>query len=51
VWVKKMTAGKSYYGIRRSTFLIGPDGVLRRAFEDVKPAGHSREVLEALQSG
>jgi peroxiredoxin Q/BCP len=50
VWVKKRMAGNTYFGIRRSTFLIGPQGLLLRAFEDVKPAGHSHEVLEALQA-
>ena len=33
---------------QRHTFLIDPDGVLRARWVAVRPAGHSREVLEAL---
>ena len=32
----------------RHTFLIDPDGVVRRLFLDVKPQQHSEEVLAAL---
>ena len=32
----------------RNTFLIDPKGRVARVFEKVKPAGHSAEVLEAL---
>jgi len=34
----------------RTTFLIGEDGVIKKVFEDVKPADHSAEVLAALKS-
>jgi peroxiredoxin Q/BCP len=32
----------------RNTFLISPDGRIARVFNDVKPAGHSAQVLAAL---
>jgi peroxiredoxin Q/BCP len=32
----------------RNTFLIGPDGVIRKEFVKVDPSGHSAEVLAAL---
>lgn len=48
VWGKKKMMGREYMGVRRTTFVIGPDGVIRRVFEGVRPDGHSREVLEAL---
>lgn len=32
----------------RNTFLIDPQGKIARVFLDVKPAGHSEEVLAAL---
>jgi peroxiredoxin Q/BCP len=38
-------------GILRTTFLIGGDGKLLRVFENVKPEGHSREILSALPGG
>lgn len=40
--------GKIVKGIQRATFVIGPDGVVRKAFPSVKPEGHAAEVLEAL---
>jgi peroxiredoxin Q/BCP len=40
--------GKMVKGIQRATFVIGPDGVVRKAFPAVKPEGHAEEVLAAL---
>lgn len=48
VWVKKSMYGRTYMGVERSTFLIGPDGKVRKIFHKVKPAGHAEEVLAAL---
>jgi peroxiredoxin Q/BCP len=48
VWVEKKNAGKTYMGINRSTFIIGPDGKVVRAMRGIKPAGHASEVLSAL---
>ncbi len=42
--------GKKVMGIERTSFLIGPDGKIRRVFEKVKPEGHAEEVLAALKS-
>ncbi len=49
VWGPKKFMGKSYEGVLRTTFLIGPDGNIVKVFENVKPAGHSQEILEALK--
>ncbi|MBJ7456268.1 MAG: thioredoxin-dependent thiol peroxidase [Thermoleophilia bacterium] len=46
VWVEKSMYGRTYMGIERSTFVIGPDGVLREALYKVKPKGHAASVLE-----
>ena len=51
VWGEKKKAGRTTMGIRRTTFLIGPDGQVLRVFENVRSDGHSREILEALKSG
>jgi peroxiredoxin Q/BCP len=48
VWVEKSMYGKTYMGTERSTFVIGPDGVLKAAFRKVKPADHAGQLLEAL---
>lgn len=48
VWGKKQMYGKEYFGVNRTTYLIGKDGTIRKVFEKVKPAGHSAEILAAL---
>ncbi len=48
VWQQKQFMGRKYFGNARTTFLIGPDGVIRRVFEGVRPAGHAAEVAAAL---
>lgn len=47
---EKKMYGKSVMGIERSTFLIGPDGTLRRQWRKVKVKGHVAEVLAALKA-
>jgi peroxiredoxin Q/BCP len=51
VWQEKSMYGKKYMGVERSTFLIGKDGRIERAWNKVKPEGHAEEVLETLQQG
>jgi thioredoxin-dependent peroxiredoxin len=41
--------GKKYMGIDRSTFLVGPDGRVVKAWRGVKVPGHVEEVLEAAR--
>ena len=48
VWVEKSRYGRTYMGIRRSTFVIDPDGNVVRALYDVKPATHADDVLQIL---
>jgi len=43
--------GKSFLGIVRSTFWIGPDGKIRKIWPKVTPKGHAAEVLEAIREG
>src|ERR1022692_842188 len=49
VWVQKSRYGRDYMGMERTTFVIGPDGVVRDVFRRVKPAEHDELVLGALQ--
>ena len=46
---EKNMYGRKVMGIERSTFLLGPDGKLRREWRKVKVAGHVDEVLEAVR--
>lgn len=49
VWVEKSMYGKSFMGTERSTFVIGPDGIIRSVFRKVKPDEHVTTVLEDLR--
>ena len=50
VWNEKSYLGKKYWGVSRSTFIIDPDGNVKKVMHDVKPATHADEVLAALSS-
>jgi len=47
---EKVLYGRRYLGVVRSTFLIGPDGRLRREWRNVKVPGHVAAVLEAIDT-
>jgi peroxiredoxin Q/BCP len=47
-WGKKKMYGREYEGVLRSTFLIGEDGRVEKAYRKVKPAEHAAEVLSEL---
>lgn len=44
----KSFMGREFMGVKRSTFLVDRQGKIIRVFEKVKPAGHSKEVLESF---
>jgi thioredoxin-dependent peroxiredoxin len=48
VWGEKKYMGRSYMGVNRSTFVIGPDGTVRKVMHDVKPDTHADDVLAVL---
>jgi peroxiredoxin Q/BCP len=50
VWVEKSMYGRRYMGNERTTFVIGPDGVVQKVLRTVKPAEHDDLVLGALAS-
>ena len=39
---------KTYWGVKRSTFLVDPEGKIARVWPTVKAEGHAAQVLEAL---
>jgi peroxiredoxin Q/BCP len=49
-WLQKSMYGRKYMGMERSTFLIGADGRVLRAWRKVKVPGHAQEVLEAASA-
>jgi len=50
VWVLKKLYGREYMGVERATFLIDGQGVVRRAWRNVKVKGHAEEVLAAVEA-
>ncbi len=48
-WAEKRNYGKTYWGVARTSFLVGPDGKVVRVWTKVKPEGHADEVLAALR--
>lgn len=51
VWVEKSMYGRTYMGIQRATFLIGPDGNILHSWPKVKVPGHADDVLSHIRSG
>lgn len=47
-WVQKQNYGRTYWGVKRSTFLVDPEGRIARTWPTVKAEGHAAEVIVAL---
>jgi thioredoxin-dependent peroxiredoxin len=45
-WVEKSMYGRKYMGMERTTYLIGADGRVLKAWRKVKVPGHAQEVLD-----
>ena len=52
VWGEKKLYGRTYMGTLRTTFVIGPDGSIRRVFlpKEIKTKTHAEQVVAALQA-
>jgi peroxiredoxin Q/BCP len=48
VWKEKSPYGRKFMGIERTTFVIGPDGRIKKIFGKVKVKGHAAAVLDSL---
>lgn len=48
VWGEKTFMGRKYLGTHRVTFLIGPDGRIKKIWPTVKPEEHAAEILSVL---
>jgi peroxiredoxin Q/BCP len=47
-WGEKTLYGKKSVGVIRSTFLVGADGKVQRAWYHVKAGGHAEKVLAEI---
>lgn len=50
IWAEKSMYGRTYMGMERTTYLVGADGRIARAWRKVKVKGHAEEVLAAAQA-
>ncbi len=50
VWGEKSMYGRKFMGVKRTTFLIGPEGRVAQVWENVKVPGHAEAVLQAAQA-
>lgn len=49
VWVLKKMYGREYFGVERSTFFIGPDGIILEVWHSVKVKGHVEIVTTRVK--
>jgi len=49
-WKPKKFMGREYLGIMRNTYLINPNGMIAKAYEDITPSEHVGQILEDLRS-
>lgn len=49
-WGTKKMYGKESAGIIRSSVLIDPEGIVRKAWPKAKSSGHAQEVLETVRA-
>lgn len=47
-WGTKKNYGREYEGLIRSTFVIGPEGKLERAYRNVRAKGHVERLIGDL---
>ena len=47
-WVEKNFAGKTYKGVERTSFIIGPEGRIEHTLPRVKPVEHVDLLMERL---
>jgi peroxiredoxin Q/BCP len=49
VWVEKSMYGKTYMGIKRSTFVIDASGIISHIFEQASPDTNASDIIEAIR--
>jgi len=48
VWAKKNMYGNEFFGTKRTTFVIDPEGKVKGIMERVDTKNHARDVLELI---
>ncbi len=50
IWTEKQNYGRTYMGMVRTTYLVGPDGRIARIWDKVRVKDHAQQVLEAARA-
>ena len=50
VWREKSLYGRKFWGVVRTTFILGEGGTVLHVFENVRPAGHEERVLAWIRA-
>ncbi len=50
IWTEKSMYGRTYMGMERTTYLVGPDGGIEQVWRKVKVKGHAEAVLAAAKA-
>ena len=49
VWDKKKMAGREYYGILRTTFIVNENGIIDEVFTKVDTKNHTEQITKVLE--
>jgi peroxiredoxin Q/BCP len=49
-WGKKKFLGKEFEGTLRTTYLIGPQGEIKKVYAKVNPLSHAGEIIKDLKT-
>jgi peroxiredoxin Q/BCP len=49
VWGKKQSFGREVEGILRTSFLVNPEGIIKKVYKNVKPEEHAQQVITDLK--
>lgn len=49
-WGMKKFMGKEFEGVKRTTTLIGPDGSVKKVYENVNPLIHANQILSDIKT-
>jgi len=50
IWTEKKNYGRTYMGMVRTTYLVGPNGKIAEVWNKVKVKGHAEAVLKAAKA-
>ena len=49
-WGTKKFMGKTFEGVKRTTTVIGPDGMIKKVYENVNPLIHAGQIISDMKT-